>query len=750
MASISNSIAINDGFSSPLNNLSNLLQNVTNRFTQLQNVMDRQSNFTGADNLKNDFNQANKSVESINRNINIVAASINAVNSNITNVNASINNVGTNIENAVKKQRDFNNTVNESNNSMSGLISKVRSLVGAYLGIQAIKGVLNVSDELSNTTARLNLINDGLQTTAQLQNMIYSSAQRSRGTYADTAANVARLGIVAKDAFNNTQEVVAFTELLNKQFKIAGATQQEMAAVSLQLSQALGSGVLRGDELNSVFEQAPTIIQGIADYLGKPIGEIRAMASEGQITAGIVKASMFAAADETNDRFAQIPKTFGDIATSAKNQLLMSFQPVLAQLNSAINTDNFNSTLNGTIALITTLGTVAAVALNVITSVGSFMYNNWSMIEPVLFGVIAALIVYNATMGIAWLTTLKNIAVTVAKTVADWAETAAILAMIVAQDGLNAALAACPITWILIGIIALIAIFYLAIAAVNKFAGTSLSATGMIVGAFFVLGASIYNVIAYLWNVVASFIEFFANVFTNPIYSVKALFANLATNVLDMCISMTSGFDNFATNMANAIISGINLAINAWNSFVDLLSSFGIADKLGLSKGGTLNYRTSITSDLQGMKGQVNDWLGDASNNYWTAPKMEMKSLGSAFDSGYGVGSGIENKISSLFSGSNLPTSDTGFDWDNLANNVGDIAGNTKDTNKKLDITEEDLKYLRDVAERDIINRFTTAEIKVDMTNHNTITNDTDIDGIANKLNEILIETMNSVAEGVS
>lgn len=750
MASISNSIAINDGFSSPLNNLSNLLQNVTNRFTQLQNVIGGQSNFTGADNLKNDFNQANKSVESINRNINIVAASINAANSNINNVNASINNVGTNIENTNKKQRDFNNTVNESNNSMSGLISKARSLVGAYLGIQAIKGVLNVSDELSNTTARLNLINDGLQTTAQLQNMIYNSAQRSRGAYADTASNVARLGIVAKDAFSNTQEVVTFTELLNKQFKIAGATQQEMAAVSLQLSQALGSGVLRGDELNSVFEQAPTVIQGIADYLGKPIGEIRAMASEGKITAGIVKASMFAAADETNDRFAQIPKTFGDIAASAKNQLLMSFQPVLAQLNSAINTDNFNSTLNGTIALITTLGIVAAVALNVITSVGSFMYNNWSMIEPVLLGVIAALIVYNATMGIAWLTTLKNIAVTVAKTVADWAETAAILAMIVAQDGLNAALAACPITWILIGVIALIAIFYLAIAAVNKFAGTSLSATGMIAGAFFVLGASIYNVIAYLWNVVASFVEFFANVFTNPVYSVRALFANLATNVLDMCISMTSGFDNFATNMANAIISGINLAINAWNSFVDLLSTFGIADKLGLSKGGTLNYSTSITSDLQGMKGQVNELLGDAPNNYWTAPKMAMKSLGSSFDSGYSVGSGIENKISSLFSGSNLPTSDNGFDWDNLTNNVGDIAGNTKDTNKKLDITEEDLKYLRDIAERDIINRFTTAEIKVDMTNHNTITNDTDIDGIANKLNEILIETMNSVAEGVS
>lgn len=686
MASISNSIAINDGFSSPLNNLSNLLQNATNRFTQLQNVMDRQSNFTGADNLKNDFNQASKSVESINRNINIVAASINTVNANINNVNASINNVGTNIESAISKQRDFNNTVRNGQNDADGLLGKMKGFVGAYLGIQGIKGIINTSDELTNTTARLNMMNDGLQTTAELQDMIFQSAQRSRAPYADTANAVAQLGIRAKDAFSNNEEVVAFSEQLNKMFTIAGASQQEMSSATLQLTQALGSGVLRGEEFNAVFEAAPNVMQSVAEYIGKPIGKLKDMASEGEITADIVKKAMFAAADETNAKFESMPMTWAQVWIRISNSVVRASQPILTSVN--------------------------------------WIANNLDIIGPIILGIAGVVGVYMiATYGAA---------------AATWVWTNA-------QAAFNAVMSLNPIALVIISIILLIAIIYAATAAVNKFTGTTYSATGLIAGAFFALGASIYNVIAYLWNVVASFVEFFANVFTNPIYSVKALFANLATNVLDMCISMTSGFDNFATNMANAIISGINLAINAWNSFVDLLSSFGIADKLGLSKGGTLNYRTSITSDLQGMKGQVNDWLGDAPNNYWTAPKMEMKSLGSSFDSGYSWGTGIGNNISKYLNGDG-----NGFDWDNLANNVGDIAGNTKDTNKKLDITEEDLKYLRDVAERDIINRFTTAEIKVDMTNHNTITNDTDIDGIANKLNEILIETMNSVAEGVS
>ena len=307
----------------------------------------------------------------------------------------------------------------------------------------------------------------------------------------DTAAAVAKLGINARDAFTNMDEVIAFSELVNKSFVIGGAGVQEQSAAMLQLTQAMASGVLRGEELNSVFEQAPGIIQSIADYLDVSIGEIRAMAAEGQLTADVVKNAMFAAADDIETRFSNMPKTWAQIWTGMKNKALSIFAPILNKLNQIANSSKFETVSNGVIGALAAIASVATVVLDLLITGASWVVDNWGWIAPIVLGVAGAYIVlhgaviaYNAVQTIGNTLAKISTARSAIKSGLTLAEAAATTTATGAQVGLNAALLACPITWIIIGIIALIALFYAAVAAVNHFAGTSVSATGIICGAF--------------------------------------------------------------------------------------------------------------------------------------------------------------------------------------------------------------------------------------------------------------------------
>lgn len=679
--------------------------------------------------------------------------SLQAAQRELQNAEIAVNQVEENIDRAKRGQDNFNNSVKDGHGIMDSLVGKVKSLVGAYLGFQAVKGIINLSDEFTQTKARLDMMNDGLQTTSELQNMIFQSAQRSRAAYQDTAQAVSKMGILAKDAFSSNEEVVAFMEQINKQFTIAGTNAQGVEAATLQLTQAMGAGVLRGEELNSIFEQAPTIIQAIAEYMEKPVGEIKNLASEGQITADIVKKAMFAAADETNAKFESMPKTIGQIWTSIKNEALMAFQPILLKINDVANNPGFTTLANNIANACSFIAIQLLNITNLVCSVAQFFSDNWGIIEPIIWGVVAALIAYNATMGIAWLTTLKDIAVKTAHAIASAGETAAIIATTFAQQGLNAALAMCPITWIIIAVIALIAALYAAVGAINKAKGTSISATGIIAAVFWTLGATIWNIIAYTWNKFAAFAEFLANVFNNPVYSVKALFANLAINVLDMFISMTNGVDSFATSFANSIIDGVNAAIKGLNWFIEKCN-----EVLGTDFGtfGTIEHTASITSSMQSAKASIKDWLGDKPSDYIEIPKMEMKDLGGAAMSGYNWGSNVVDKVKGAFDNTKSDVTSP-FDYQSLLNaaeganqGAGDTAKNTGAMKDALDIAEEDLKYMRDMAETEVINRFTTAEIKVDMTNHNTVNNGMDLDGIVNDLGSKLEESLFEVAEGAT
>jgi len=677
--------------------------------------------------------------------------SLQAARRELAGAEASFNQVEASINNSNNAQNQFNHTMQEGHNHANSLLDTIKGVAMGMLaaqvvmgGIQAIENGFKASDQYVQTQARLNLMNDGLRTTAELNDMIFQSAERSRSSYTETAKSIAKLGILAKDAFSSNEETIAFAEQMNKQFKIGGASIEEQTAGMYQLTQAMASGKLQGDEFRSIKESAPLLAQAISDFTGKSMGELQKMSSKGEITADIIKKSLFAAADEANARFETIPKTIEDVGTKIKNNAMKIFAPILTRINDIVNF-NFDSMVNNVLGVMSVISIIGMSIINIGVAVGTFFQNNWGIIEPIIWGIVAVLIVYNAVMGIAWLTTLKDAAAKVAATVSTWAETAALIAMTYAQYGLNAALAMCPITWIIIAIIALIAIIYIVIAVMNKAQGTSISATGVIAGTFAAMGAVIYNVIAFLWNTIAAFVEFYANVFTNPTESSKRLFINLGLAVIDAMLGATRGCDDFATNMANAIIGGINNVIDVWNYFVDILSNAGIADKLGLGKADNWNYTASITSTLDSAKSELQAQLANTPSDYITVPRMDSKDIVASFNGGYKWGYDVSN----MFTMPEVPKADQP-DYDELLNNAKDTADNTGKMKDAMEITDEDLKYLRDIAEQDSINRFTTAEVKVDMVNHNNISNEMDIDGIINSLGEGVYEGLQTVREGAT
>lgn len=730
MATIQTAIQIHDGMTPAFKHMNNALNIVINSFSALQSA-------------------SGNAVDT---------ASIEAARQQLAQAGAAFNNIQNNIQQASQQQQHFNQQIQNGTSAANGLLSKLGAIIGTYLTFQAGQSVVALSDEYTNSVARIDMMNDGLQTTAELQEMIFQAAQRSYGAYNRTADLVGKIGMNAGDAFKTSAEVVQFAELLNKQFGIAGTNAEGISSATLQLTQALGSGVLRGEELNAVFEAAPSIIRTIADYLNVNIGEIRAMAKEGMLTADIVKNAMLSATDEINEKFNSMPLTWSQVFEYFKNEALWAFRPLLESINDIANSDRFKSFLNSASSSLNLLATVVTSVFNVFVSMGSFVYDNWSLIGPVIWGLVTVfslftgvLILYKATLvaTAAWqaIVTLR----TSAQAAAAMMATGATFMQTAAQHGLNAALLASPITWIIIGIIAFIAVIYLAVAAVNRFAGTSISATGIVAGVFSTLGAFIFNIIAFLWNLFASIAEFFVNVWNHPMYSVKRLFANLTNNVLDMGISISSGFDGVATNIANAFIWGANKAISAINWIIDALNQIPGVD---LGKVGSIGNMDSFTGSLRNIKKSVNAWVGDAPSDYWQAPKMEMKSLGAAWDAGYSWGEGAADKLGGAIDMDNLlKNAGMGSDLNGALDEIGgkgaDTAANTAKMANSMEGSEEDLKYLRDLAEQEVVNRFTTAEISIDMSGmSNSINSEMDLDGVVTYLEEKVYETMTIAAEG--
>lgn len=691
--------------------------------------------------LRSQLNQALQAQNSLNSAMDNMDVS--AANDAYLRLSQTVSSTERYIRDNVDEQGRFNQEIQEGTNQANSLTNAVKGAVAAYISIQSVGGALNISDELVQTTSRLNMMNDGLQSTDELVNMVYAAAQDARGSFTEMAGVVARFGNNAKDAFGSSTEVVAFADLIQKQMTIAGASTTEASNAMLQLSQALGSGVLRGDELNSIFEQAPNLIQNIADYLDVPIGQIREMASEGELSADVVKAAIFAASDDINAKFEQMPMTWGQVWQSMQNTAIMAFQPVLQRLNDIANSEAFQNFVNGAIEAMAVLANIILNIFDLIGTVGGFIADNWSIISPIIYGVIGALAVYAAYLAIVKGMELASAAATAVMTLAKLLASAAMVLFsgatwgaATAQMGLNSAMYACPIVWIIILIIALIAIIFAVANAIAKMTGVASSGFGVITGGI---------------NVVIQF------------------FKNLGLTVANIALGIGSAIGALATNMTVAFNNAIS-SVQSW--FYDLLSTAlsvigGIAEALNKLPFVDFDY-SGITSaadeyaaksaEAAGNKQEYTSVADAFNKGMSTFDTFQDGWASNAFDAGAAWGDGIADKVSNfslsdIFGSTDIPNVDdytSALNGSGVAGNLDTIADDTGGIKDAMDITEEDLKYLRDIAEQEAVNRYTVAEISIDQSGmQNTIKNGDDLDGFMSGLTDSVNEAIDSITEGV-
>lgn len=711
MGSIQTGIQLNDQFTSVIYNIMNAVNLTVASMDDMRQTMNADMGAAGIEGVRDEINQATMAMDELN------AA----------------------MQDSISGQDRFNQEIQEGTRRADGLMGTIKKVAGAYLGIQTLGRVIELSDTMTQTTARLDLIVDDGGSVEELQNKIYASAQNSRGSYLATADAVSKLGMQAGDAFSSNDEMIMFTELLNKQFVNAGTSAQGIDSVMLQLTQSMAAGKLQGEELNAVLDNAAPIVQNIQQYLeevqGIDAGNIRKLASDGIITADVIKNAMFYASDEINAKFDSMPMTFGQVWQSVQNSALVAFQPVLKRMNDIANSEAFQTFANGAINSLATLANIALWVFDLMISGVQFVADNWSIISPIVYGIVAALAVYAAYLGIVKALELASAAAKGVMAVAEFihvaalaAQTGATISATAAQMGLNGAMYACPIVWIIMLIIALIAIFYAAVGAVNKFAGTSVSATGLITAAFAMLAASVMNLfVVPAWNAIATFVNFIGNVFNDPIAAVKVLF-------YDMCLTVIG----YITNLAHAI-----------------------EDLLNKIPGVTVDITSGLDSFYSGLE-EAQQKVKDESGWVEYMGRMDYVDYSEWGNAGYDFGAGVDDAISNfslsdIFGEADIPnpedyTSGLGnvLTDSGIGDSLGSIAGDTGAIKDSMDITEEDLKYLRDIAEQETVNRYTVAEVSVDMSGmQNTVKNGQDLDGFMSDLTDAVNEAVDSITEGV-
>lgn len=714
MGTIRTAIALYDGVTSPLQSMHKAMGVVLNTFESMQQASGRAVDTAAIREAREEWAKAGTAFDAIEENI----------------------------RNANNEQQKFNNSIRGGNNSANGLLSTIKKIAVAAGGIAGINKVQNISDKLASTKARLNLLVDDGGSVDVLEQKIMASAQRSRSVYFDTASAVAKLGLNAGNAFNgDMDQVIAFMEQVNKQFVIGGATAQEQSNAMIQLTQAMAAGALRGEELNSILDGAPGIARAIEKYMGIAEGSIKTVAQEGKVTAEVVKNAMFAMADETNAKFDSMPKTWAQIWVDMKNQALSMFAPILTKINQIGNSTKFQKVTTGLINGLAAVANVASSALDILIAIASVFVDNWGIIQPLVLGIAAAMLLYNgyliannaitaisnAQKGLAAVQAYKAAVANTTLAATEKAEAMAKASATAAQYGFNAALLACPLTWILLIIIAVIAAIYMIVAAINKLTGSTISATGIICGVVAVAGAFVLNCAIGVLNAI---IQAIWTIFVAP-------FLGIVEWILNVC---NGGFNSFGDAVANLIGQIIGWFLNLGKVVTTIIDAI---------------FGTDWTSGLESLQSAVTSW-GKNENAITldkNAPTIDYRATYSgAWDAGYDFGQGIDDKIGGMFDASGLDSMgafDLSNTLDGIYGNTGDTAANTAATADALDIAEEDLAYLRDIAEREAINRFTTAEIKVEQHNENHISKDADLDGIMDAWANDFAEKLEVSEEGV-
>ena len=649
------------------------------------------------------------------------------------------------------------------------LFPKIGKVVKQYATLGNLLKVVNLSDSLANSANRLSLIVDDGGSVDALQNKILGSAEASRSSYTDLMETVSTLGLTAENAFSGNDEIIRFAELINKGMALSGTPAAEQSGISSQVTQAMSGSGLDSGGARALIENAPVLAASIESYMQSAgvEGTMQEWATSGLITADVIKNALFSASDSINTRFSQLPMTWSQIGTSIQNQAISAFAPVLQKINELANSESIQGLIGILVDSFSILALAASGALDLVAGIASVIQQGWPFIQPIIMGVVAALALYTTYLGVAKAAQIAETVVKTASIFASYAyallkkqEVASTIAATAAQNGYNTALLSCPLVWILLIIIAVIAAFYAVIAVINQVTGASISATGIIFGAITTAVAAIWNIflglaelvlgiISYLINPFIEFGNFLANVFTNPVSSIIYLFQGLANNVLGFIESIASALDFvFGSNMADTVAS--------WRRELK-----AYADDAVKKYAPNENYERKFDSLDLSIDG-ISEALGIDLNRW---------DYSDAWNTGYNAGEGLESSIGDMFGGfsggdlfdSSLldPSAYTASSASGLSGggagpgaydtgSLGAISGDTAAIRENTARSEEDLSLLREIAEREAINRFTTAEVKVDMTGmNNTIHSDMDIDGFITVFTDRFAEALTATAEGV-
>ena len=708
-------MVLNDGISGVLRKINTALNTTLNAFEQVQRASGRA----------------------------VDTAQIQAARAALVQANREVDEMAEGYRRAAEQEEILNKGLRNGTNAAGGLLGKVKGIVATLAAGAGIKALLGLSDKMTSTTARLNFLVDDGGSVEALEQKIMASAQRSRSAYLDTASAIASMGANAGSAFESNDELIAFMEQINKQFVIGGATAEGQSAAMLQLTQAMAAGALRGEELNSILENAPGIARAIESYMGIAEGSIKQYAEQGLITAEVVKNAMFAAADETNAKFESMPLTWAQIATKMQNTALAAFDPVLTRLNQVANSAQFNTVINGAINGLAMLATVATGVLDLLINGAAFVVDNWSWISPIVYGLVGAFIAYNA---VALITNGINTAAAAIDavratrlamtTVATGAQTTATFAQTAAQYGLNAALLACPLTWIIVLIIALAAAFMLLWDNCEGFRN-------------FFIDSTKQNAEALFWF------------YNNAIVPVYNGWLRAQKSMIPGIASFCSSAVNLYYDMAVGIVGNVSKAVEALSGLAGVYNAMA----------GAMGQPLIDVGAIKGTLTEASSWLESQRESALSAIELHRQAIESAkpwepldMDKVRGALDKWGEEASAFrFSGvfDNLwqQVQDAvagkseeylSQQWDELLQNTEDTAGSTAAMSDALDLAEEELAYLRDIAERDAINRFTTAEVRIDMTGMtNRIEGGADLDGVISTLTDGFTEALLTAAEGV-
>lgn len=675
MATIRSQMVLNDQVTGVLKNITRALDITLHSFEQMQ---DASANAVDVRLL----NQARAGLGEVN-------LAVREMEENYRRAAQQEQQVTRNIRQSTQAEQQLNASIRGGNDALDDMVGKAKNLAATIGASVGLKKLIELSDQMTSTTARLNFIVDDGSSVEALEAKIMASAQRSRAAYLDTASAIASMGANAGAAFTSNDELIAFMEQVNKQFVIGGASAQGQAAAMLQLTQAMAAGALRGEELNSILENAPGIARAIEQYMGIAEGSIKSYAEKGAVSATVVKNALLSIADETNAKFNGMAMTWGQVWTQMGNIALKVTQPLLTAIN--------------------------------------WLANNLSVIGPILLGLGTAFLVFQVAAHwtqIADVATAAYHAVVNLLSIGFGVLTGNTAAASAAVFTFNSALLASPITWIIMLIAVVIGLLYGVVAIINKVTGSSISATGLICGAIAVAGAFIGNTVIGLLN---ALIQYIWAIFVAP-------FLGIVEWILNVC---NGGFNSFGDAVANLIGQIIGWFLNLGKVVTTIIDAI---------------FGTNWTAGLESLQSSVTAW-GKNENAITldkNAPTIDYRfEYGDAWAAGNDFGKGIDAKIGGMFNTGGLGDS-SGFDLGDIAAYTGETADNTGKTADALAVTEEQLEYLRDIAERDAINRFTTAEVKIDMTGMtNRIDGSADLDGVISQLTEGFTEALVTAAEGV-